>query len=322
MHEMFLDGIDLTFSQEYRSADSLAEELSKRFPGHPISSLLKLGVLQAQRMDFELEIDESLWDLLIETSIAGSKKLTDSSKEDLWGRYFLGAALGYDSYMRSETGDWLGTISKGLTSTAEFELVVHQDSTMYDAYLGIGTYKYWKSRKTEFLQWLPFVADERETGIVMLKKTVTRAEYSELPAIVSLGWILFDAKRFDESAEWSKRGLQRYPRNRQLLWICASSQMEAEQFSEAEMTCNRLIEEYALLNLPHPFFEIVWRNNLRVSLEKQQKHSDANLQITKLTSLRLNRLPQRFSERAADIFSMIDRAKKSSQYQPDLQRAH
>jgi tetratricopeptide (TPR) repeat protein len=312
LDEMFSSGIHLTFAQDYRGADSVAELLSKIFPDHPIGALLKLGILQAQRMDFELEINEPLWDSLIRSSTAASENLVKSGKNELWGKYFRGVALGSESYKRSEIGNWIGTIAKAMASTKEFEYVVQKDSTMYDAFLGIGTYKYWKSRKIEFLQWLPFIFDEREHGIAMLEQTATKSSYSKLPATVSLAWILFDAKRFSEAVEWSKRGLQKYPRNRQLLWICASSMIEDGRFSEAELICTRLIEEYERLTLSHRFFEIVWRNNLRVCLDHQHKYTEANAQTEKLASLKSITLPNQFAERAEEIFSTIDRARPSS----------
>ncbi len=308
MHEMFASGIGLTFKQEYIRADSVAAGLAEMFPRHPIGALLALGVLQAQRMDFELEVDEPRWDSLIRIAIIHSKEEIDRDARSLWGRYFLGVALGYDAYKRSETGEWLGAISKGMTSAAEFESVLLDDSLFFDADLGLGTYKYWKSRKTEFLQWLPFITDERGLGTEMLKRAITLGEYSRAPSIVSLAWIYLDAANFDEAEITARRGLQDYPSNRQLLWILASAQMEAGRFADAETTCRQLIDGYNAVGLAHPFFEIVWRKNLAECLHRQHKESFASNELLKIYSARDSTFPRAMQVRAQEILGSVKKS--------------
>lgn len=49
-----------------------------------------------------------------------------------------------------------------------FRKAIQQDSTFWEAYFGLGSYHYWKSVATKFINWLPFIGDHRQKGIQQL----------------------------------------------------------------------------------------------------------------------------------------------------------
>ena len=179
-----------------------------------------------------------------------------------WSKYFLGTVDGYDAYERVERGDWFGGMRKGVSSASTLEGILEQDSSFYDAYVGIGTYYYWGSRKTGFIRWLPFVKDDRELGIKMLTIGAERSEYNRFAAVSALISIFLDANELKNAEEWSKRGLHTYPQNRVFLWGLATAFDRQNRSAEAVLAYSNLLENILNAHAPHPYNEIVCRLNL------------------------------------------------------------
>ena len=131
-----------------------------------------------------------------------------------WKEYYLGTADGCDAYERAERGAWLAAVRYGSSSASKFEEVIEQDSSFYDAYVGVGTYYYWRSRKTEFLHWIPFMHDSRAEGIRLLEIAAERADENRYAAISALISIELDAKNYEQVEYWSKAALKHYPDTR------------------------------------------------------------------------------------------------------------
>jgi tetratricopeptide (TPR) repeat protein len=204
-----------------------------------------------------MPIDQTKFDSLLSIGKSKAEKISPP-----WGEYFLGTADGYDAYERVEQGDWLGGVRKGMSSASKFEEIIEKDSSFYDAYVGIGTYYYWRSRKTEFLHWIPFIKDDRELGIKMLTAGAEHSEYNRYAAISSLISIFLDTKNYKLAEEWSNRGLSYYPKNRIFLWGLVTALDRQNRSAEAVSAYSSLLENIISANAPHPYNEIVCRLNL------------------------------------------------------------
>jgi tetratricopeptide (TPR) repeat protein len=254
-------GIDFILKQEYGRADSLFCDVINRYPNHPAGFLYRAAVMQAYTIDFDVPVEREKFDSLLECG-----RNTASRVSSPWREYFLGTADGYEAYERVESGDWLDGVRKGMASVSEYEELVEKDSSFYDAYVGIGTYYYWSSRKTAFLRWLPFVNDNRELGIRMLRVGAERSEYNRFTAMSALVSIYLDAENYQQAEEWSRRGLNSYPENRVFLWGLATAFDRQKHFSDAVPAYANLLENILHVQAPHPYGEIVCRLNLVKSM--------------------------------------------------------
>jgi len=254
-------GIDFILKQEYGRADSLFCDVINYHPNHPAGFLYRAAVMQAYAIDFDVPLEKGKFDSLLEYGRNAASRMSSP-----WREYFLGTADGYEAYERVESGDWLGGIRKGMASVSEYEELVEKDSSCYDAYIGIGTYDYWSSRKTAFLRWLPFVKDNRVLGIRMLKVGAERSEYNRFTAISALISIFLDAENYQQAEEWSRRGLNSYPKNRVFLWGLATALDRQKRLSDAVPAYANLLENILHVQAPHPYNEIVCRLNLVKSM--------------------------------------------------------
>lgn len=306
-------GIEQVLLQQYHAAGETFRKLSADFPDHPAGYLYQAAVLQSEAMDYEERLNDRRFDSLLAAGRQRSETMIRNAGESPWGYYYLGTTLGYDSYARAERGDWFGAATKGMSAASNFEKATELDSTFYDAKAGIGTYYYWKSRKIEFLTWLPFVQDSREEGITKLEQCLEMGTYNKFAAMSSLVAILVDAGRFAEAAEVAQKALARYPENRIFLWGLATAQERSGTSVEAAGTYERLLQSILQDTRPNPYNELVCRLNLLL-LTWRGRSRDHNLAaVGEILQLETNRFSEHLKERAADKFKIARRLEREIQ---------
>jgi tetratricopeptide (TPR) repeat protein len=257
LDSIVVNGIDCIYRQEYIKADSIFRNAVERYPQHPAGYLYQVGVMQQYAIDFSVPIERNKFDSLL---VLG--KNTAKNLDAPWLEYFLGSAEGYDAYERIEREDWLNGVRKGMSSASWFEEVIENDSSFYDAYVGVGTYYYWSSRKTAFIRWLPFVKDKRELGIKMLILCAERSKYNRFAAISALISTYIDAEDYTQAETWSRRGLKYYPKNRIFLWGLATALERNKHYTETVAVYENLLKNILSVKSPHPYNEIVCRLKL------------------------------------------------------------
>lgn len=297
LHSLVTEGIDLILKQEYNRADSIFSDVISRYPDHPVGYLYKVAVMQAYAIDFDVQIERQKFDSLLELGRKTARKL-----EPLWREYFLGTAEGYDAYEKVEHGDWFGGVRKGMASASRFEEILEKDSSFYDAYVGIGTYYYWSSRKTAFIRWLPFIKDYREPGISMLVTGAELSEYNRFAAMSALVSIYLDAEEYKQVEEWSRRGLKFYPGNRIFLWGFATALDRQKSYKQAIAAYAYLLENILQVHAPNPYGEIVCRLNFVKSKLAIGDTMGVTNNLQMLLSYRSSPLPDNLKSRARSKF--------------------
>lgn len=268
LHALVLQGIDLDWQGKHLLADSLFQETIREFPDHPAGYVYRAGVMQSKAMDQEMQLDEARFDSLIRLGKEKAKGLMERDGEAKWGHFFDGTAEGYDSYAHVHRGDWVNGTLKGFASVSSFKDAIRLDSSMYDAYGGIGAFSYWRSRKTEYFNWIPFVGDARPEAFGFLKKTIDRGLYNRYTALSMLVAIYADAGSYDKAIECTRAGLDRYPANQVFLWALATAWQKLGNSREAADAYERLLRAFADEKENNRYNEIVCRLNLsRFKLE-------------------------------------------------------
>ena len=262
LHGLVLEGIELTLNQRHEEADSLFRLAAREYPDHPAGHVYRVGAFQARSIDYKLALDGPEFDSLLAKALEASQRMIEMDPDNPWGYFFLGTTLGYDSYARVYRGDWLGGVMKGMSSVREFRKAVERDSSLLDAYVGIGTYTYWRSRKTEFLHWLPFVSDESDQGIGLVRKTAEGGIYNRYTALSVLASIELDAGRPARARELVVEGLRRYPENRIFLWERGEAEMLLHKYADAADTYGRLLSILRSGNESNLYNEMVCLLNL------------------------------------------------------------
>ena len=199
---------------------------------------------------FNEAIDRALQ--LVEEKLENMQELADSMKAELF--FYEGSAYGYRAFFQGNNGNFLAAISNGLKSVGSLNQTLEIDSTLYGAYLGIGVYKYWRYSRLKFISWLPFIPDDREEGIAMIKLAIACDSLSRYMAMHQLVYILLDYGRYDEAILFGERIVEKYPDSQFMWWANAHAYFKNENFKKAEssyLTLYDLIMEDSNRNITH-----------------------------------------------------------------------
>jgi len=207
-------GIRNIIEQDYTKAEQNFIQLGKQYPELPFSNIYLAACKIAEAYDYAEQYESEY----IESNLEKAKKiagdLIDSDEGNLWYNYFYALAEGYSAYYDAIIENWFSALSTGTNSISSFENCLNLDNKFYEAYIAIGTYEYWISRKTEFLEWLPFYEDEIDIGIEKLRMAAELASYNSHLAIYSLIWIYIDQNDFKSAIILGEKAVKEFPKSR------------------------------------------------------------------------------------------------------------
>jgi tetratricopeptide (TPR) repeat protein len=228
-------GIHDIVNQNYKSAKKAFNTLNEEYPELPLGKIYLAANKIAEAFDYAQDFDESYILNNLESAKEQSEKLVDKDDLNIWYRYFYALAVGYISYYEAIEGSWFSALSTGINSIAEFDKILIVDKNFYEAYIAIGTFEYWKSRKLEFMDWLPFASDTKNIGIDRLTVAIDSSSYNSHLAINSLIWIYIDQKKYDEAINVAGKALNEFPQSRTFKWGLARAYEEENPFKAIEL---------------------------------------------------------------------------------------
>ena len=218
VHLMLRTGIDLIINQKYDEAEKVFSNLENIRKDLPLGKIYLAAVLIARSYDYQTEYDDKKITGYLNSAKKISERLLNEAPENIWYKYFYALSEGYIAYYDALRESWLSAFSTGLNSVSAFEDCLEADNQFYEAMIALGSFKFWKSRKMEFLQWLPFVDDEKEIGISYLNSAIKHSSYNSHLATFSLVWIYIEQKQFAKAVKLAENALKNYPDSRMFKW--------------------------------------------------------------------------------------------------------
>ena len=291
-------GIENIVNQKYDLAKKDFLILEKEYPQLPVGKIYVAVVEIASSYDLAIPFRSEFIKEKLDEAEDLSEKLIDSDESNIWNYYFLALATGYKAYFDALTGDWLSAFGAGVTSVNLFEHCLEVDSSFHEALIAIGTYKYWKSSKMEFLNWLPFVKDEREEGIKLLERAVNNSTYNSYLAINSLIWIYIDRREFRKAIKIAESVLRQYPNSRFFKYGLARAYEDVDRQKSIEIYYE-ILNSFADSERLNHYNEIVLKHLIAQQYARLGEYDsalalcDEILSIKNITNYVLNKLRDR-----------------------------
>jgi hypothetical protein len=238
-------GIDYTINNKFTEAKALFENQIQARPNDYRTYFYLAATLNSKMTHFENNDDEVIFYQMLKktidivrTKLDRDENLSDSTESQLL--FYMGSAYGYKAYYEGKKGNWYSSVSNGLKSVKLLKNAIGKDSTLYDAYLGIGTYKYWRYSRLKFISWIPFIPDDREEGIEMIKKSIAYSNYSKYLAMQQMIYILLDYKRPKEALPYAQIVVQKYPHSQFMWWATAHTYLKNRDYPQAAIAYSKL----------------------------------------------------------------------------------
>lgn len=218
IHKILKSGINLIIDQKYDEAEKLFKQLDQTRKDIPLGKIYLAAVHIAKAYDYEEPYNDELITKYLEGAKKISERLLKNDEKNIWNNYFFALTEGYIAYYDALRENWLQAFSTGLSSVSGFEDCLESDKNFHESLIAIGSYKFWKSKKTEFINWLPFFEDEKELGIKYLQNAIKYSGYNSHLAIHSLIWIYIEQKEFDKAVKVAEIALKEHPDSRIFKW--------------------------------------------------------------------------------------------------------
>ena len=228
-------GINLIVKQDYMKAQVFFNSLDKEFPRLPLGKIYLAANKIAEAFDYAEDFDEAYIMENLEEAMEQSEELINAKQDSIWYHYFYALAEGYTAYYHGMNENWFSALSTGVNAISEFEKILAMDENFYEAYIAIGTFEYWKSRKMEFMNWLPFSNDTRKIGIDRLVVAIDSSSYNSYLAVNSLIWIYIDQNKYEAAIEISDEALREFPDSRTFKWGMARAYEEINPAKAIEL---------------------------------------------------------------------------------------
>jgi tetratricopeptide (TPR) repeat protein len=274
---IILKGLKLVHADQTKEAVEEFKKLIEIFPEDPIGYFYVSATLQTMMDDYRNYSYMDEFNKYMNLAIKTGEKRKKGGNLTAYDCLYLGGAIGYRGIHKGLTGNWMGAFVDGLKGKGYLEKALKLDPELYDVYYGLGTYHFWKSLKAKIFWWLPFVADNRQMGIDMIKLAIEKGKYAKEDAKYALVRIWVENKEYEKAFAMIGELRKTHPTKPFLLWFLAQAQMENQMYGGAINTYQDLLE--ALTNSPyyHPAGEVECRFYLALAYYKSkdfEKSSD------------------------------------------------
>ncbi len=249
-------GIDQIINQNYDSARLDFTRLNNEFPGIPLGKIYLAALDISESFDKSVPLNEDSVQSKLDSAEEQAKELVDKDENNEWNHYFLALAEGYYAYFRAAQRSWVNAYFNAVSSVNDFEKCLKINPKFYEAYIAVGIYKFWKSRKTEFLSWLPFVSNEEDEGIKDIHFAIKHPSYNTYLAVSSLMWIYIDQKKYNDAVTIADSALAKYPGSRFFKWGLARA-YEGIDVRKAIPIYKEILDGFLKRKVPNRYYEIV-----------------------------------------------------------------
>ncbi len=272
---LITNGINSIILQNYDKAENYFNELDSLDKVNPLGKIYLAVVSISKSFD---RGDEYKWDY-ISNLLEEAKNIAEENykqkPKSILRLYTLALAEGYYAYVKGLASNWLSALSNGYDAIKNFEKCVILDSTFYEAYTAIGTFKYWKSKKGSFL---PMVSDERNLGVKYLKLAIAKSRHSNYLAVNSLLWIYIDKKEYQKTINLANKILTKYPKSRLFKWALARA-YESVDMNKSIYVYKQILNDYESMKGLNGYQKIVLLH-LIAQLENRLGNKKAALDLT------------------------------------------
>ncbi len=232
----------LAANEEFTGALSIIDSLISEYPDEPVVNLLKASIFYSRLKTYNDFVDnEELRRVCSKVEkLSGERNTSGSNQAEI--NFCLGSVWVYRSQMSLFEGHKLKAVQYGLRAGKCFEKAVQVDSTYWDAYLGLGSYYFYRSQSSgAFIRHLPIFEDKRQIGWRLVEIAAEKGTISKLTARFALAWIALAKEDYQDAINRSQVLLRQYPRSRSLIRCLARAQFKLEMHEEAIETYTELI---------------------------------------------------------------------------------
>lgn len=259
-------GLSVLYQGDYEAAEACFDSFIARYPDNPAGWFFKAGLYQVRMTDNESEGWMVQYNRNLDSALIYGNRAIERHPQDAWAYFIRGGTLGYLAARDGRARKYLAALNHGLAAVSDFKKAVNLDPELYDAYLGLGSYDYFRTRAVSFLKWLPFIGDNRDRGIAQIELAIARGRYSNVMGRNGLVWILIDYEKYDRALALAEGLEKEFPQNPFFFWARPEIYWRRKQWDRAAESYARLLRLIESRPVYSHYNRMVVRHRLAKSL--------------------------------------------------------
>ncbi len=203
----------MVMDRRYREVREVFDRMEQHDPDSLLPSMGRLLSLMVQSLEKGAPKD------LLEKEFAAEfpknrallKKVERRGGLNAWDHFLLGGSLGVRGLYELEHRRYLAAFMHGMRALSHIHVAARLDPEIHDLAFATGMYKYYRSVKTRYLWFLPFVGDQREEGLAEIRQALQEGHYAVPAAKIALVMLSEREGRDVEGIRLGRRYLREYP---------------------------------------------------------------------------------------------------------------
>lgn len=238
MKENILTGLEYSYHENYDSAKASFKRAIAEDPEDPCGYFFLCGLYGLYMSDFSTDEVEGLFLINLFEAAEAARKRIQADDTDGWAHFYLGGAYAYRALREQRKGSLWGALGHALTAVAELKKSVLSDSTIYDAYMGIGSFHYFVNR---LWAYIPFLGRDPDKGIREMELAIEKGTFVTVPAQDGLVYILLREKRYEKALALARDLTRRYPDSRTFHWTLGKVYEDMQDWENGSRTYQTLL---------------------------------------------------------------------------------
>jgi len=244
-HTLLLKGLHQVHIEDYNQALVTFKKLINHHPQHPVGYFCSAAVYKTIMQNYHIKDCESQLDSLLNLTIDIGNKAIKNAQHDMFASIYLGGAYGFRGLHKVRKRDYWGAFKDGLKGVSILKKAIKADSTVYDAFYGLGSFHYWRSAKSKLLRFLIYRKDQQK-GIDEVWKSIKKGTYTDIEGKYALAAIYYDYGEYEKAFSVNQELFELFPTNPSCLYMRCRIFEKQGKWDEAKQTYFTLLNH--LLN--------------------------------------------------------------------------
>ncbi len=244
--------VEYGYLQQYDSAGQLVRQLAARDPRDPAAAFWLATLLQLLIYDSgNSSLSDSFYSTCDRAADLSRQQLRKDA-HDASARFYLGMTL----LTRARYQAWLGQTGAAFKSMLgvgpELRQALSDDSTLVDAWFGLGMVEYFRALSSRYTLGLP-VLGSRRAAREMVKRTIEGQGVLETAARFSLAFMMKEDGDYAGAESLCLELLRNYPDNRSALRTMRDNHFQAGNYARAVRT-GRTVDRLIRTSFPNNLY--------------------------------------------------------------------
>jgi len=257
-------GIDGVYNLDFDTAQENIEKIFAAYPDHPFAHFGN-AMIAWSRYEYEFETSDDkqrkVFEKILDNSISGVKRWMKKNPNDPNAYMGIGALYGLRAMFNMRNRNWVVAYFSGRKAIKNLEKSLELDPTYYDAYFGLGIYKYFTGTLPSVVKVLAkIVAIEGDPaeGVSLLKTASEKARFTGYSAKLILieiqnrrGTPFYDPAK---SLEYIREINAKFPQNPLMQYVEIICLYETGNLEEVSSRANHFLELIGV----NPFYKEIY----------------------------------------------------------------